>query len=72
MSAKFVLSRHERRRGRVTEPAVLGQGGHGAERLTALVTLDLHPAVRVHALVPAQVRELGVAFEADLATKRFN
>ena len=42
------------------------QGGDGGEGLAALVTLDLHAAVRVHALVSAQVRELGVGLEADI------
>ena len=51
----------------VTEPPVLGQRGHRAEGLPALVTLDLHPAVGVHPLVPAQVGELSVGFVADLA-----
>ena len=60
-----------RRRG-VAEPAVLGEAGHRAERLSALVALDLHPAVGVHPLVPAQVRELRVALEAHLAAERLH
>ena len=48
---------------------MLRQAGHRAEGLPALVTLDLHPAGGVHPLVPAQVGELRVALEADLATE---
>ena len=36
------------------------------------MTLDLHPAGGMHALVPAQVRELRVALEADLAAERLD
>lgn len=49
---------------------MLGQRSYGAEALAALVALDLHAAVGMHALVPAQVRELGVRLEADLALER--
>jgi hypothetical protein len=51
---------------------VLGEAGDRAEGLSALVALDLHAAGGVHALVAAQVRELGVALEADLATERLD
>ena len=33
------------------------------------MTLDLHATVGMHALVPAQIGELGVALEADLTAK---
>ena len=56
----------------VTEPPVFGQRGHRAEGLATLVTLDLHPAVGVHPLVPAQVGELGVGFVANLAPERLD
>ena len=46
---------------------MLGEAGHRGECLAALVALDLHATVGVHPLVPAQVRELGVTLEADLA-----
>lgn len=48
---------------------MLGERRYGAETLTALVALDLHTAVGMHALVPAEVRELGVRLEADFALK---
>ena len=48
---------------------MLGEGGDRAEGLAALVTLDLHAAVGVHPLVAAQVGELRVALEADLAAE---
>lgn len=51
---------------------MLGQRSYGAEALAALVALDLHAAVGMHALVPAQVRELGVRLEADLALERLD
>ena len=60
-----------RRRG-VAKATVFGQRGDGAEGLAALVTLDLHAAVGVHALVPAQVGELRVALEAHLAPERLD
>ena len=62
----------EGRRGGVAEAAVLGETGDGAECLPALVALDLHAAVGVHPLVPAQVGELGVALEAHLAAERLD
>lgn len=49
---------------------MLRQRSNGTERLTAFVTLNLHAAGRVHALVPAQVRELRIRLEAYLAPKR--
>lgn len=58
--------------GRITESLVLGERRYGAEALSALVALDLHAAVGMHALVPAQVRELGVRFEAHLALERLD
>ena len=51
---------------------MLRQAGDGAKGLAALMTLDLHPAGGMHALVPAQVRELRVALEADLAAERLD
>ena len=45
---------------------MLAETSNRGEGLTTLLTLDLHPAVGVHALVPAQVGELGVALEANL------
>lgn len=51
---------------------MLGQRGDGAEALAALGALDLHATVGVHALVAAQVRELGVRLEADLALERLH
>lgn len=51
---------------------MLGQRGDGAERLAALRTLDLHATVAVHALVAAQIRELRVRLQADLALERLD
>lgn len=53
----------------LAESSVFGQTRHGGEGLAALGALDLHPAVGVHALVPAEVGELGVALEADFAAE---
>jgi hypothetical protein len=64
--------RQVRRRRRVAKPSVLRQAGDGAKGLAALVTLDLHPAGSVHAFVPAQVRELRVALEADFTSERLD
>jgi hypothetical protein len=36
------------------------------------VALDLHPACSMHSFVPAQVGELCVALEADLAAERLH
>lgn len=51
----------------VAELLVLGQRGDGAETGAALLALDLHATVGVHPLVPAEVGELRVRLEADLA-----
>lgn len=51
----------------VAEPLVLRQGGRGREGLAAIGTLDLLAAVSVHPLVSAEVRELRVGLETDLA-----
>lgn len=59
----------ERRRCGVAEPPVLAEAGDGAECLSALVALNLHPAGGVHPLVAAQVGELRVGLEADLAAE---
>lgn len=75
MAGRFraqVLQGQRRARCRVAETLVLGQGRDGAEALEALGALDLHSAIRVHALVPAQIRELGVRLEADLTLERFH
>ena len=56
----------------VAEPPVLGQRGDRAEGLATLVTLDLHPAVRVHSLVSTQIGELCVALETNLAAERLD
>ena len=45
---------------------MLAETGDSGEGLPTLLTLDLHPAVGVHALVPTQVGELGVALETNL------
>lgn len=52
---------------RVTESLVLGERGDGAELGAALGAGDLHAAFGVHALVPAEIGELGVGLEADFA-----
>lgn len=57
---------------RVAESLMLGQRGDRAERLAAFHALDLHTAIGVHALVPAQIGELGVRLEADLALERLH
>lgn len=54
------------------EALVLRQGGDRRERLSALVALDLKATSYVHALMPTQVGELCVGFEADLAAKRLD
>lgn len=51
----------------VAELLVLGQRGDCAEAGAALLALDLHATVGVHPLVPAEVGELRVRLEADLA-----
>lgn len=60
------------RRGGIAEALVLGQRGDRAERLAALGALDLHATVAVHSLVAAQVRELRVRLQADLALERLD
>ena len=45
---------------RVTEAPVFGQRSDGTERLSAALAPDLQPAIGVHPLVPAQIRELRV------------
>lgn len=52
---------------RVAELLVLGQRGDCAEAGAALLALDLHATIGVHPLVPAEVGELRVCLEADLA-----
>lgn len=58
--------------GGVAEALMLGERGHAVELLAALGAVDLHAAFGVHALVPAEVRELGVGLEADLALERLD
>ena len=57
---------------RIAEPLVLAQRRSRAEALAALAAVDLHATVGVHALVSAQVRELRVGLEADLALERLH
>lgn len=51
----------------VAELLVLGQRGDCAEAGAALLALYLHATVGVHPLVPAEIGELRVRLEADLA-----
>ena len=51
----------------LTEATVLVEGGGSAEQLPTVLTLDLGAAVSMHALVAAEVRELGVGFVAHFA-----
>lgn len=51
----------------VAELLVLGQRGDCAEAGAALLALDLHATIGVHPLVPAEIGELRVCLEADLA-----
>lgn len=51
---------------------MLRQRRYGAETLAALVALDLHATIGMHALVPAEIRELRVGFEAHLALERLH
>lgn len=51
----------------LTEAAMLVERGGSAEQLPAVLTLDLGAAVSMHALVTAEVGELGVGFVAHLA-----
>lgn len=48
---------------------MFGERRERAERLTTLDALDLHPAVRMHALVSAQVGELRVGLQQKAHTK---
>ena len=50
----------------LAEAPVLVEGRGSAEHLPAVLALDLRAAVRVHALVAAQVGELRVRLVADL------
>ena len=54
----------------LAEALVLGQGGHGTERLVTVVALDLLAAVRVHPLVSAQITELCVSLQTHLQQKK--
>lgn len=48
---------------------MLSERRKGCESLSTLVTLDLHAAGGMHALVTTQVGELGVCLTADLTAK---
>lgn len=48
---------------------MFGQRSHSAKQLATFDALYLHPTVRVHAFVTAQIRELCVRFEANFALK---
>ena len=50
----------------LAEALVLAEGGDGGEGLAAVLALDLLAAVRVHALVAAQVGELRVGLQTHL------
>lgn len=62
-----VLQRMRRQWSGVTESLVLGQRRARTEALAALAAMDLHTTICVHSLVPAEVRELRVRFQTDLA-----
>lgn len=51
---------------------MLRQRRYRAKGLSAFTAFDLHAAVGVHALVPAQVGELRVRLEADFALERLH
>ena len=51
---------------------MLAEGRGGREGLATIGALDLLAAVRVHPFVAAEVRELRVGLEADLALERLN
>lgn len=55
---------------RIAKASMFGQRRNGAEWLAAALAADLQSAIGVHALVTAQVRKLGVCFQADFALKR--
>lgn len=48
---------------------MLVEGGRGAEHLPTVFALDLRAAVSVHALVAAQVGELGIRLVAYLTCR---
>jgi hypothetical protein len=56
----------------LAEPLVLAQRRRRRERLAALVALDLLTAIGVHPLVPAEIRELGIGLETNLALERLD
>ena len=56
----------------LAEALVLAERRRRRERLSALGALDLLPAVGVHPLVPAEVRELCICLKADLALERLH
>ena len=57
---------------RVAKAPVFGQRSDRAEWLPAALATDLQAAIGVHALVAAQVRKLGVGFQADFALERLS
>ena len=56
----------------LAEPPMLVEGHEGGEGLAAVEALDLLAAVGVHPLVAAEIRELRVGLEADLAAERLD
>ena len=44
---------------------------YSAKSLPTFATLDLHATVSMHSFVTTQIRKLGIAFIANLASKRF-
>lgn len=56
----------------VAKTLVLGQGSAGVEGLLAFDAGYLYLAAGVHALVPAEVRELGVGLATDLTLERLD
>jgi len=56
----------------VAESSMFAQRRRRRKSLPAVGALDLLATVGVHPLVAAQVRELGVRFEADLALERLD
>jgi len=56
----------------VAEASMLAQRRRGRKRLSTVGALDLLSAVGVHPLVSAEVGELRVGLEADLALERFD
>lgn len=51
----------------LTEATMLVEGGGSAEQLPTVLALDLGTAIGMHALVAAEVGELGVGLVAHLA-----